>query len=192
MFSECDNRGMSGSCSIDECSDFWAGDCPRPGEILGFVEDISLLGDEECQQILEVYPDTYKLYGLNQKRESVMSNCKEATKIKVQTNDRIEATKKLESAITELSNGSKAEVFFDDNCREIFNKTIHVPVKVVCLDTNGERKVFINAFEANGKKLSVVVSEELIQCLQALRTEVDGIDAGLGCENLNAAASKLE
>jgi hypothetical protein len=192
----CFDNGMSGRCDIWECDKFNEGRCDRALEIF----NLSLENCDECDEcnideygcidmdiIYVKYPELIK--GKNKpNKESIMD--KNQTKLEVQRVDREKAGNKVEALIKGLSTHATSE-FFNGESEEIFNETIQVPVKVSCFEQSGTRKVYINAFGADGAKLNVVVSKELIECLQGLKAAVDMRDAALGCENLNDLASKL-
>lgn len=189
MYSYCHNEGMSGRCNI-ECEKFMSGDCDIPDEIVVF-EVFDLLDKEQRAEIFKAYP---KLINLYTEKEKIM---KESTLIKglrLQRKDREEAAVQVFNMLDSLSNGDKAELFENEECSELFRKKISVPIEIVCLENEGERRIFINGEQVEAKlisTLSVVMSEALLEGLTYLKKAVKDKDTALGCENFSEAIKSL-
>jgi hypothetical protein len=185
---ECFDNGSSERCSPAECDLFFCGDCKDPGMVMDHT-DLNSLDDKEWQRIREVYPDTYELFYTNFKKENTMSKSEELKKMSVQQHDRTKAAKKLEDKVKSLTSRDLPRVedivFDQESCTELFSYSISVPVKVVCLETEGVRRVFVNGFEIHASNLCVLASKSLIDCFGKVEEAVTKIDSALGCENLN-------
>lgn len=182
---ECFDNCDSGKCNVEDCGQFLDGNCDVAQDV--FEACLEGMHPEYEMEIYDIYPE---LKELNLKKEIEMS--KKLDEINIQWNDRAEAAKKLRGMVESLTKvSSKPDAtFYDGNEEEIFCETVNVPVKVVCLENNGKRKVFVNSIGTDLSVLTVLVSKPLINTLLDLENTVSKIDADLGCENLDKMVTK--
>lgn len=179
----CFYNGHSWNCT-PSCEQFLKGKCECPDNVIdGHIDD-----DYGWAEIFNLYPN---LQNSITKENAMSNNSKVKNILNTQQKDRIEAAGKLLSMISRLTKGTKPDVFFDDTaCRDIFEEGIHVPVKIRCIQSGGERKVFINSFEVSESTLSIIMSKELIGCLSSLKKAAEEIDTDMGCEHLSNEIDK--
>jgi hypothetical protein len=165
------------------------------GEGLGCTDGRKDRSFGNCEIVLKAkkaLPE--KLTIKKEKEEVIMSiNNKFYNRNEIQRKDRNEASVKLASKINDLTKLSKPASFFNDNCEEIFSKTITVPIKVTCLESSGERRVYVNSYICNqlAQNIKPLISKPLINTISEIIKVVDKRDADLGCENLNNLVSDM-
>lgn len=184
----CHDNGTSGRCNIWDCGKFSDGHCGQPEEIISYEENITQL---EMEEIFVLYPVLMEYNILNKKEDTAMNQSEFETSLNVQKKDRVDASVSLMRAVDKLTKTKpQDQVFFMGTVDERFSETIHVPIKVVCYESNGERRVYLNAMRVGSTILSVSASKELIECFDRLKKEIERVDVELGCEHLNELVSE--